>query len=442
MTHGWAEPLLGEEIRRIAVVGAGYVGLPTAAVLSSRGHFVTVAERDKERYQNLRDGLSSNVEQGLDELLNESMAAGRLKVVNSAAAAVVDAEFVFLCVETPQNEDGSADLSFVTGAAMEIGPKLATGTIIVNKSTVPMGTVGLIEQVIGRPDIVVVSNPEFLREGSAIADSFNPDRIVVGASDREAAAQVAKLFCNFQSPVVITDATTSELIKYASNAFLATKLTFVNAMASLCEVVGASADDLVLGIGYDKRIGFEFLHPGPGWGGSCLPKDTAALVAIAKSAGFDAEIVRAAIDGNQEHMKRVADKIRVAVGGEIRGSTIGVLGLTFKANTEDRRNSPSISITQRLVDMGAVVKAYDPSVSSTSAEATDLAHLTVCNSPYEAMKNTNAIAILTEWPMFRELDFVRVRESVATPVIIDARNILDVETLKRLGFSYSSVGRQ
>jgi UDPglucose 6-dehydrogenase len=429
-------------IRRVAVIGAGYVGLPTAVVLSHRGHVVTVAEHDVTKFDMLCQGESPIVEQGLEKMLEDGISSGRLRFVRDAGEAVADAEFVFLCVETPQSKSGSADLSHLAAAAESVSGHLARGAIIVNKSTVPLGTVGLVERVIGRSDVAVVSNPEFLREGSAVADSLNPERIVVGSSDRAAAVRVADLFSDSDAPVVITDARTSELIKYASNAFLATKLTFINTMASLCERVGADSVDLVHGIGYDKRIGFEFLRPGPGWGGSCLPKDTSALVSIAKSAGFDVEIVRAAIAGNEEQMNRVVEKIRVAAGGTLDGMTIGVLGLTFKAKTDDRRNSPAISISLRLVEHGATVRAFDPTVSLGDASAIDLSHLEIFGDPYEAMRGTHVIALLTEWPEFEQLDFARVREGVANAAIVDARNLLEPVSLRHLGFTYTGIGRQ
>ena len=431
-----------DNLRHIAVIGAGYVGLPTAAILSHRGHFVTIAERDGARLEMLRQGASPIAESGLDEMLQEGIRTGHLRAVATAAEAVSGAEFVFLCVETPQAADGSADLSFIIGATTEIAEYLTDGAIIVNKSTVPLGTVELVERVIGRSDISVVSNPEFLREGRAIADSLNPDRVVVGAQNRDIATRVANLVSVTGAPVVITDATTSELIKYASNAFLATKLTFINTMARLCDAVGANVSDLVLGIGHDKRIGFDFLQPGPGWGGSCLPKDTSALLAIAESVGFDIEIVRAAIVGNEDQMNWVVDKIRIATGGTLDGRCIGVLGLTFKANTGDRRDSPAISITNRLVAQGATVRAFDPTVRRDSADALDLSHLEVYDDPYEALAGTHGIALLTEWPEFRDLDFERIRQCVTTPSIVDARNLLAAGPLRELGFSYTGIGRK
>ena len=289
-------------LHRVAVIGAGYVGLPTAATLAHFGHTVVVAERDESRLATLRSGRMPIVEAGLDELVAESVAAGRLSFTDSAVDAVKGAEFVFLCVPTPQSADGSADLSFVQNAAKDIATHLKPGAVVVNKSTVPVGSATMVEQVIGRPDISVVSNPEFLREGTAVLDSLKPDRIVVGANDTRAAAEVGELFASTAAPLIVTDATTSETIKYASNAFLATKLSFVNALAGLCEEVGADARDVLLGLGYDKRIGFEFLRPGPGWGGSCLPKDTQALLHIASEAGYDFSLLAGAIASNDEQL--------------------------------------------------------------------------------------------------------------------------------------------
>ncbi len=297
----------------MAVIGAGYVGLPTAATLAHFGHHVVLAERDTSRLSALRSGRMPIVEAGLDELVAGGVAAGNLSFTDSAIEAVKGAAFVFLCVPTPQSADGSADLSYVEAAAKEIASSLEPGAIVVNKSTVPVGSANMVEKVIGRSDIGVVSNPEFLREGTAVLDSLNPDRIVVGADDARAAASVGELFSSTRAPLIVTDATTSETIKYASNAFLATKLSFVNALAGLCEEVGADARDVLLGLGYDKRIGFEFLRPGPGWGGSCLPKDTRALLHIAGEAGYDFSLLAGAIASNDEQLSRVVAKVETSL---------------------------------------------------------------------------------------------------------------------------------
>jgi UDPglucose 6-dehydrogenase len=424
------------------VIGAGYVGLPTAATLSHFGHRVVLAERDPHRLAALRAGRMPIVEVGLDELVAASVAAGRLSFTDSATEAVKGAQFVFLCVPTPQGADGSADLSFVEAAAKEIGTHLDPGAVVVNKSTVPVGSATMVEQVIGRPDVGVVSNPEFLREGTAVVDSLNPDRIIVGADDAQAAAKVGDLFASTGAPLIVTDATTSETIKYASNAFLATKLSFVNALAGLCEEVGADARDVLLGLGYDKRIGFEFLRPGPGWGGSCLPKDTRALLHIAQEAGYDFSLLAGAIASNDEQVSRVVSKIVSASGGSIDGVTLAVWGLTFKANTDDRRDSPSLQIAHRLAQLGATVQAFDPTVDAEAEPAGDLRGLHLRPDPYGAATGARVLVVLTEWDEFRWLDFSRVMVVMDQPHIVDARNLLDPAAVRRMGFFYTGIGRQ
>ncbi len=428
----------------VAVIGAGYVGLPSAASLAHFGHHVTLAERDPERLAALRRGAMPIVEAGLDDLVAAAVASGNLSFTDSAADAVVGAGFVFLCVATPQGPDGSADLSYVESAAKEVAAHLELGTIVVNKSTVPVGSATMVEQVIGRPDIVVVSNPEFLREGTAVHDSLHPDRIVVGAADTGAAARVGELFAPTGAPLIVTDPTTSETIKYASNAFLATKLSFVNALAGLCEEVGADARDVLLGLGYDKRIGFEFLRPGPGWGGSCLPKDTRALLHIAREAGYDFSLLAGAIASNDEQLSRVVSKVETACGGSVSGATVATWGLTFKANTDDRRDSPSLQIIHRLCELGATIRAFDPTVRAGGGEDTpeDLQGLTLCADPYHAATGARVLVVLTEWDQFRWLDFSRVLAVMEESLIVDARNLLDPAALRRLGFGYTGIGRQ
>jgi len=432
--------------RRVAVIGAGYVGLPTAATLSRFGHRVVCAERDPQRLQILENGGLPIVEPGLAELIAESRAAGTLTFTGEPAAAVEGCAFVFLCVPTPQGDDGSANLSYVESVAEEIAPHLAPGAIVVNKSTVPVGTATLVERITGRDDITVVSNPEFLREGTAVPDSLHPERIVVGADDQRAAAAVGELFARTGSPLIVTDTTTAETIKYASNAFLATKLSFVNAVAILCESVGADVRDVILGLGYDKRIGFDYLRPGPGWGGSCLPKDTRALVHIALTHGYDFSLLRGAIEANDDQLARVLEKVRAEVG-DLRGETVAQWGLSFKADTDDRRNSPAVDLARRMVDAGATVRAYDPTVGGgrggDPAEAPeDLAGLVLSDNPYEACRNASAVLLATEWDEFRRLDFEKVRDVLAAPVIVDARNLLDPAALRRLGFRYVGIGRR
>jgi UDPglucose 6-dehydrogenase len=457
-------------VRRVAVIGVGYVGLPTAATLAHLGHRVTCGDADPRKVEMLQRGDVPIVEEHLEELVREGQAAGNLHFVLGAAAAVGGAEFVFLCVPTPQGDDGSADLSYVEAVAAEISPNLAPGTVIVNKSTVPVGSTLVVERVLGRTDVQVVSNPEFLREGTAVADSLHPERIVVGADDQAAAARVGELFAGTRAPLLITDAATAETIKYASNAFLATKLSFVNAVAGLCEAVGADVRDVILGLGYDRRIGFEYLKPGPGWGGSCLPKDTRALVHIAEQAGYDFSFLKGAIATNDEQFERVVAKIRAAVGrlpsteadtaagaggGEFAGAVIAVWGLTFKAGTDDLRNSPAVEVAQRLVAGGAEVRAFDPTVrvpestGSISVPGIDLppggpgaGSLMAYPDAYAACEGAGAVVVLTEWDEFRWLDFAKVRDALTAPVLVDARNLLDPAQVRRLGFSYVGIGRR
>jgi UDPglucose 6-dehydrogenase len=429
-------PGVGERAA-IAVIGAGYVGLPTAAVLARLGHSVVCAERDESRLSALVAGRSPIVEEGLEELLRAGVAAERLRFVRSAAEAVDGAAFVFLCVDTPERDDGSADLSFVEAVALEIGSHLAAGAVVVNKSTVPIGTALLVERITGA---TVVSNPEFLREGTAVRDSLRPNRVVVGADDRRAARRVGELFAGTGAPLIVTDTVTAETIKYASNAFLATKLSFVNALAGMCESLGADVRDVVLGMGYDRRIGFDFVRPGPGWGGSCLPKDTKALIHIAEDSGYDFALLRSAMGVNDEARDRVVAKVVDAAGGELGGATVGVWGLTFKAGTDDRRNSPAVAIARRLVALGATVRAFDPTVAA-GPEPPDLAGLTLCADAYEACRDASALAVLTEWEELRGLDFAKAAGMMRRPAMVDARNLLDPAALRRAGFAYRGIGR-
>ena len=453
-------------VHTVAVIGVGYVGLPTAATLAHLGHRVTCGDADPAKVAMLQRGEVPIVEEHLEELVREGQAAGNLSFVQGATAAVEDAEFVFLCVPTPQGDDGSADLSFVQAVAAEISPHLAPGTIIVNKSTVPVGSTLVVERVLGRTDVQVVSNPEFLREGTAVPDSLHPERIVVGADDQGAAARVGELFAGTRAPLLITDAATAETIKYASNAFLATKLSFVNAVASLCEAVGADVRDVILGLGYDKRIGFEYLKPGPGWGGSCLPKDTRALVHIAEQAGYDFSFLKGAIATNDEQFDRVVAKVHAAVAptlhgggegppsgaGDFAGAVVAVWGLTFKAGTDDLRNSPAVEIALRLAGEGAEVRAYDPTVAVPDGDGSVLVpglddpdgpgSLRAYPDAYTACQGASVVVVLTEWDEFRWVDFAKVRDVLAAPVFVDARNLLDPAQVRRLGFSYVGIGRR
>ena len=419
----------------ICVVGTGYVGLTTASCMASLGHTVIGIDIDDTKISLLNDGVVSIVEDGLAEMTREMLAKGNLSFQSTFDKAIKACECVFLCVPTPQDEDGSADLAFLQSATKSLTPYLSPGTIIVNKSTVPVGSTLVVEEIINRRDIHVVSNPEFLREGSAVRDFLNPDRIVVGSSDRQTAQRVAILYQSLNAPVIICDPASAETIKYAANAFLATKLSFVNAIAALCEHVGANIDDVLEGIGQDKRIGGQFMKPGPGWGGSCFPKDTRALVKIAESAGYEFDLLQGVIDFNEIQFDRIVDKVRKALGGTLTGSNIAVLGLTFKAHTNDLRDSPALRIVDHLKSQGAFINAYDPTVN------TQLPNVNVFNSSIEACALADAILIATEWPEFESISPSEVGEVVRNKHVIDARNILNADLWRAEGFTYQGVGR-
>jgi UDPglucose 6-dehydrogenase len=419
----------------IAVIGAGYVGLTTAACFSHLGHDVTCADIDEARIAQLTRGEMPIVEAGLEALVRDGLERGRLSFVVGAANAVTSAEFAYLCVPTPQDDDGGADLSYIEAAAREIGPGLPSEAVVVNKSTVPIGSTRVVERVLGRDDVVVVSNPEFLREGSAVHDFLNPDRIVIGSDDQSAAVRVASLYIGVTAPIIVTDPPSAETIKYAANAFLAAKISFVNAIAAVCDGVGADVKDVVLGMGYDKRIGHEFMKPGPGFGGSCLPKDTRALVHIADSAGYSFDLMRGVITVNEDQFLRVAAKVRDMAGGSLEGVKVAVWGLTFKARTDDTRESPALRIVSLLADQGAEVQAYDPAVKGPVGGVVPAA------DPYSVCDGARVLAVLTEWDDFRWLDFDKVAGLMETPRVVDARNLLDRPALERRGFSYIGIGR-
>lgn len=423
----------------IAIIGTGYVGLTTGACLSHLGHTVVCADVVPEKVESLSRGELPILEAGLDEIVAEGLESGRLSFVLGATNALAGAEFVFLCLPTPQGADGAADLSFIKQAATEIGPHLEAGDVVINKSTVPVGSVGEVAKKLGRDDVHVVSNPEFLREGTAVADFLHPDRVVIGAADDEVGKRVAALYSSLPGEILITDPASAETIKYASNAFLATKISFVNAMAAVCEEVGADVNDVVRGMGLDERIGPRFLVPGPGWGGSCFPKDSHALVRIAENHGYQFGLLRSVIATNEEQFGRVANKIGRFVGGTVEGRRIAVWGLTFKAHTDDLRDSPALNIINRLVEVGAVVTAYDPAVADGSDPR--LAGIAVVADPYEAVAGAEVLAVLTEWPEFADVDLDRVADAMASRNVVDARNLLDREGLKARGFAYDGIGR-
>jgi UDPglucose 6-dehydrogenase len=420
---------------KIAIIGTGYVGLTTGACFAHLGHEVVCADIDAAKVERLNRGELPIYEPGLPQIVAEATRAGRLKFVVGAAAAAAECEFAYLCVPTPQGDDGSADLSYIEQAAREIAPVLPPNAVVVNKSTVPVGSAKVVERVLGRPDVKVVSNPEFLREGSAVADFLKPDRVVIGCDDQSAAIRVASLYLGISAPLIVTDPASAETIKYAANAFLATKISFINAVAAICENVGADVNDVVLGIGYDKRIGHDFLRPGPGWGGSCFPKDTRAMVKIAEDANYDFNLLKGVIVVNDEQRERMVEKVRAAAGGSLKDVTIAAWGLTFKANTDDLRESPAIAIIDELVGEGAVVRAYDPQVQN------DLPGIQVVPDALEACEGAAVLLVLTEWDEFRWIDLNEVRQRLTGASIVDTRNLLDRAAAVRAGFQYTGVGR-
>jgi UDPglucose 6-dehydrogenase len=429
----------------IAVVGGGYVGLTTAACFARLGHDVVCGELDREKVARLSKGEVPVLEEGLPALVAEGLAARRLTFVVGAAIAVRNAEFVFLCVQTPPDEAGAADLSILEGAVREIAPLLRPGSVVINKSTVPVGTAAFVERVLAEAGVPtgsvgVASNPEFLREGTAVRDFLEPNRVVIGCQDTAVAVRVSELYRSLRAPILVTDAASAELIKYASNAFLATKVSFINEVANLCEAVSADVREVALGIGYDPRIGFEFLHPGPGFGGSCLPKDVAALLYTSGDAGYEFRLLAAVAEVNALQHGRIVDKIRAAVPGGLTGTSVALWGLTFKANTDDLRDSPALFVVQRLVDRGAVVRAYDP----VAGDIHDLGITGVerVQDAYEAADGASIIALLTEWDEFRWLDYARIYRSTRLPhALVDARNLLDPAAMRRRGFAYIGIGR-
>ncbi len=419
---------------KIAVIGTGYVGLTTGACFSKLGHDVVCADIDAEKVAALQRGEIPILEAGLDAIVHEGMESGRLKFVLGAAVAAADCEFAYLCVPTPQSADGSADLSYIQEAAAQIAPVLPAESVVVNKSTVPVGSTRVVERALGRDDVAVVSNPEFLREGSAVHDFMNPDRIVIGAEDQSAAIKVASLYLGVTAPLVVTNPASAETIKYAANSFLATKISFINAVAAICEAVGADINDVVLGIGYDKRIGHEFLRPGPGYGGSCFPKDTRAMVKIAEEAGYEFDLLKGVIEVNEEQFDRTAQKAIDLCGGSIDGKQVAAWGLTFKARTDDLRESPSLQVLGRLAAQGAKIRAYDPAVDR------QLDEIEVVDDPYDACDGADVLLVLTEWDEFKWLDLDQVKTRMANPAVVDARNLLDRSALQRRGFDFRGVG--
>ena len=434
---------------KIAMVGSGYVGLVSGACFADFGHDVVCIDKDASKIALLEDGVMPIYEPGLDALVEANVKAGRLSFTTDLAAGIRDAAAVFIAVGTPSRRgDGHADLSFVYAVAREVGQALESDAVVVTKSTVPVGTGDEVERIIASTGcahrVSVVSNPEFLREGAAIGDFKRPDRIVIGAEDdfgREVMREVYRpLFLN-EAPMLFVSRRSSELIKYAANAFLATKITFINEMADLCEKVGADVQDVSRGIGMDKRIGPKFLHAGPGYGGSCFPKDTLALLKTAEDYDSPVRIVEAVVKVNDSRKRAMGRKVLEALGGmdAARGKKVALLGLTFKPNTDDMRDSPAIAIAQALIDAGVTVAAHDPEGMEQARPL--MPAVEMAESPYEAIRDADAVAIVTEWDEFRALDFARIKDLAKAPVLVDLRNIYRAEDVRAAGFTYSSIGR-
>jgi UDPglucose 6-dehydrogenase len=432
---------------KIVMIGSGYVGLVSGACFADFGHDVTCVDKDATKIDALLAGRMPIFEPGLDHLVATNVTAGRLNFTTDVAAAVSGADAVFIAVGTPSRRgDGHADLSYVYAAAEEVAQALTDFTVIVNKSTVPVGTGDEVERIIratnAKADFAVVSNPEFLREGAAIDDFKRPDRIVIGGDDpraMEVMRQVYRPLYLNKSPIAEMSRRGAELTKYAANAFLAVKITFINEIADLCEKVGADVQDIARGIGLDNRIGAKFLHAGPGYGGSCFPKDTLALLKTSQDYDAPQRIVETVVAVNDQRKRAMGRKVIAACSGDVRGKTIAVLGLTFKPNTDDMRDSPAIAVIQTLQDAGAQIRAYDPEGMEQAKLV--LSNVTYCTGAYAAMEGADALVIVTEWDVFRALDLPRVRSLLRQPVLVDLRNIYPRETVEEAGFTYRAVGR-
>ncbi|OJF94452.1 UDP-glucose dehydrogenase family protein [Pararhizobium antarcticum] len=432
---------------KITMIGAGYVGLVSGVCFADFGHDVICLDKDENKIEALRAGRIPIFEPGLQQLVAANAASGRLSFSTDLAKCVPDSEVIFIAVGTPSRRgDGHADLSYVYDAAREIAAHISGFTVIVTKSTVPVGTGDEVERIMRETnpdaDIAVVSNPEFLREGAAIDDFKRPDRIVIGIDDeraREVMTEVYRPLYLNQSPLLFTTRRTSELIKYAGNAFLAMKITFINEMADLCEKVGANVQEVARGIGLDGRIGSKFLHAGPGYGGSCFPKDTLALVKTAQDHDSPVRLIETVVSVNDNRKRAMGRKVIAAAGGDVRGKTIAVLGLTFKPNTDDMRDSPAIAVIQALQDAGATVRGYDPEGMDNAGHV--IANLIFASGPYEAADGADALVIVTEWNQFRALDFDRLKAVMKSPVLVDLRNIYRKDDVTKHGFTYTSIGR-
>jgi len=431
-------------MKQICVIGVGYVGLVTAACFADLGNRVIALDVDEKRVENLKKGIMPIYEPGLEELVERNTKGGRLTFTTSYAEGLRDVEFAFIAVGTPSGADGSADLQYVDSAARSIARNMTAPLVIINKSTVPIGTGDWVADIVksAQPtpiDFAVVSCPEFLREGSAIGDFMGPHRTVIGSLDRDAANKVAQLHLPLRAPIVITDLRTAEMIKYASNAFLATKISFINELADLCELVGADVKEVAAGMGYDARIGRHFLDAGLGWGGSCFPKDVEALAYMAKEKGLNPRILNQVMEVNYDRRKAVVKHLEKLLDGSLQGKRIGLLGLAFKPNTDDMRDAPSVDISNALVAAGAQVRGYDPVARKTAAPL--MPWVEICEDVYEMADGCDALVVVTEWNEFKQLDLTKVKGLLKSPVIYDGRNIYDPALMKEMGFAYRAIGR-
>lgn len=430
-------------MRNITVIGVGYVGLVTGTAFADLGNKVTALDISQERIDNLKKGILPIYEPGLQEVVDRNVNAGRLNFTTNYEDAVKDAEFVFICVGTPQGVDGEADLQYVRAAAESVAKTMQHPMIIINKSTVPVGTgdwvANIIRETQPKPiDFWVVSCPEFLREGSAVKDFFNPERIVLGSLDKDAADRVAQLHLPLRAPIIVTDLRTAEMIKYASNAFLATKISFINEIANICEALGADVKEVATGMGYDTRIGNRFLEAGVGYGGSCFPKDVQALAYMAQVHGKHPQLLHAVMDINQYQRKQVVLKLE-KIWGSVKGKKVGLLGLAFKENTDDMRESPAITIADYLNGRGATVSGYDPVSMKEAAKV--MPYLDFKKDAYDLVTGQDAVIVMTPWNEFKNLDMQRIRDLMSEPVLIDGRNLYDPDIMTDMGFTYRGVGR-
>ena len=430
-------------MKNIAVIGVGYVGLVTGVCLADLGNRVVCVDINEDKVENLSQGVMPIYEPGLEDLVDRNVRAGRLMFTTSYGEGLADADFVFIAVGTPEGVDGEADLRYVRMAARSIAEEMDHPLVIVNKATVPVGTGDWVADLIrqyrnGDIEFSVVSNPEFLREGSAISDFLEPDRVVLGSLDREAAEKVAQLYLPLRTTIMITDLRTAEMIKYASNAFLATRISFINEIANICEALGADVKEVATGMGYDARIGHGYLDAGVGYGGSCFPKDVKALTYMAEIKGRHPQLLRAVMDINDDQRRQVVRKLDQALGG-LRGARVGLLGLAFKPNTDDMREAPAAYIARMLASAGAEVRGYDPVAKEVAARM--LPEVDLLDNAYDLAEGCDALVVVTEWNEFKNLDLARIHQLMSGNVVVDGRNIYDPEQMSELGFYYRGIGR-